>query len=160
MLQPFDSAVTVYVFLPIVVGVTFTFSEANTGTLPAGAHTVYFYFSHDSKLLSRYGNGQLVYRYTRNETLPAGNVTDPVNGTFNIPCVTNYGTYYLFAVIDSAQVVPESDKNNNITAIPIIINAGELIPSYFSVNASPSANVCSGQLVTLIADTSKCLNCT
>ena len=140
--------------------VTFTFSEANTGTLPAGAHTVYFYFSHDSKLLSRYGNGQLVYRYTRNETLPAGNVTDPVNGTFNIPCVTNYGTYYLFAVIDSAQVVPESDKNNNITAIPIIINAGELIPSYFSVNASPSANVCSGQLVTLIADTSKCLNCT
>jgi hypothetical protein len=112
----------------------FSFTVHNGGTgLAVQSWTDSFYLSDDPALDA---TDQLVRSLGHVTALAAGE-DYVVSQTFNFPATATTGNRYLILRIDDANALREADDANNPVAVPITVQAPDLVPT--ALNASGSA---------------------
>ena len=93
------------------------YSLNNTGNFHTGAYEVRYYITQDSSLqLSDFALGAIEISYHTPDSLI--NITD----TIQIPEIPFAGNYYLMIKADATGLIAETDEENNIIVIPIMLN--------------------------------------
>jgi subtilase family serine protease len=125
--------------------VTITDTTKNSGIGDAPASTTSYYLSADVTLSA----GDVLLGSRSVGALAGNGGSQSGSATVTIPAGTAPGSYYVLAVADGPNVVPETSETNNVLAVSVRVG-----PDYVVSGLSKPASVKSGSVVTL-TDTTK-----
>ena len=116
--------------------ITLSNTAKNQGQFPAGSFTIAYHLSTNNT----YGDGDdIAITQTRTVTSLAALGTNTASTLLTVPSTTPLGSYYVCALADSNNTVPESDEANNslCTATPTV-TAG--LPDLLMTVVSPNSS--------------------
>jgi YD repeat-containing protein len=124
--------------------VTASFQIANNGSGSAGACFVKCYLS-ANQTFEQGSDIEIGSQYTMGVAASSNNPTS-INVT--IPGTTNIGSWYVLIIVDATNQVSESNENNNLVALPLIlINCGLMQANVSTTNSTCGLSNGSASLV-------------
>ncbi|MDM9385689.1 CARDB domain-containing protein [Chlorogloeopsis sp. ULAP01] len=125
--------------------ITVNWQVTNQGSVTADTDWYDYFYLSDDQILD--GSDQYIsYKWTGDKTPLASNTSYTATHNFTIPTDAKAGNRYLLFVADRDNYQGETNKNNNVNAVPIYIKAADLVVDDASTSAS---SVVPGSTLTL-----------
>jgi RHS repeat-associated protein len=119
--------------------ITVNWDVTNQGNVVAGADWYDYFFLSDDQALDG-SDHYITYKWTGSKTPLTSNTSYSDTHTFAIPTDAKPGNRYLLVVADRDNYQGETNENNNVKAIPITINAADLVVSDATAPAVAAPN--------------------